>query len=520
MPANGSPYLKARINVTSDSESKGEKDLSSRVVTSTAWLIAMRWGSRLIGLVSTVIVARLLTPEDFGIVAIATSYIGIVLGVTELNLSRAIIQFNDPKKSEYDTAWTLSLIRGVLLSAMILASAIPMASFMNEPRLVALITVLAVSPLILGLENSYFVEFQKEMKFSKLFWAETSSKVLAVATTISLAVIYRNYWALVGGMLVSNVAKVSMGYWFRPAMPRLCLSAVRRFLGFAVWLSAQAFLTEFNSRFFNFIIGAKLGATAAGKFHMSVELSELISEIIGPIARATYSAYSKINDDIHRISNSYASATAVLVALVLPAGIGLSLVSHDFVFVLLGDQWVGIAPYLMLLAAMASANGFVATADSVLISLGHQKQVFLREVCLSAATLICILGAIWHGSLMGFVIARVVSGIVWIFLTHYFVQSYLEPWLGRVLWKRCWRTLASVGAMIIAVTAVGYLFPENPSNIDIVIRLGLSVMVGMVSYTATHMLLWWISGNPEGPEEWAIKNLAPIFGSSLSKQEA
>ena len=194
--------------MTSDSESKAEKDLSSRVVASTAWLVAMRWGSRLIGLVSTVIVARLLTPEDFGVVAIATSYIGIVLGVTELNLSRAIIQFNNPKKSEYDTAWTLSLIRGVLLSAMILASAMPMASFMDEPRLVALITVLAVSPLILGLENSYFVEFQKEMKFSKLFWAETSSKVLAVATTISLAVIYRNYWALVGGMLVSNVAKV------------------------------------------------------------------------------------------------------------------------------------------------------------------------------------------------------------------------------------------------------------------------------------------------------------------------
>ena len=520
MPANVIPYLKARIHVTSDSESKADMDLGSRVVASTGWLVAMRWGGRLIGLVSTVTVARLLTPEDFGIVAIATSYIGIVLGVTELNLSQAIIQFNNPKKSEYDTAWTLGMMRGVLLSALILASAIPMASFMDEPRLVTLITVLAVSPLILGLENAYFVEFQKEMNFSKLFWAETSSKVLAVVTTISLAFIYRNYWALVGGMLVSNVAKITMGYWFRPAIPRPCLAAARRFLGFTVWLSAKAFLSQFNSRFFNFVIGANLGATAVGKFHMSMELSDLIGEIIGPITRATYSAYSKINDDIQRISNSYASATSVIVALVLPAGVGLSLVSHDFVFLVLGEQWIGIAPYLTLFAAMASCVGFVATADAALISLGHQKQVFIREVCLTAVTVIFLLGAIWQGSLMGFVIARVVSGFVWMILTHYFVQSYLEPWLGKVLWKRCWRTLVSVCAMIITVTAVGFLFPESPSGSDIVFRLGLSVMVGMVSYTATHLLLWWAAGNPEGPEEWVIKNLAPHFGTFVSKQGA
>lgn len=482
-------------------------NLGKQVIVGASWLISMRWGIRLLGLVSTMVLARILTPQDFGIVAIATSYIGIILGITDLNISRAIIQFRNVERNVYDTAWTLGIIRGIILAIVILASAIPVANMMNEPRLTYVIATLALSAFLYGFENPYFVAFEKDLKFSKLVTLEIATKIAAVATTITCAIIFRNYWALIAGMLMSTMIRLLFSYLLRPVMPKFCLQAIGKILSFTVWLSGNQILTQVNTRLFNFVIGAVVGIAPTGKFHMSMELSELVNELQNPLARVLYSAYSKINDNVERLAAAYIGATSIVFSLVLPAGIGLALVSQDFIFLILGEQWINIAPYFAIFCVMFGVTSIVATADSLLIALGRQKLVFYRELALTMVTLIGLGAAAYYESLMGFVIARFIGGLFWAILTQYFVQQNLNLNIGRRLFAQVWRVLLAVICMISIIFLVKFNITESINYSSSLIRILLSVGTGAISYMGILLLLWKISGKPEGLEDWIIKNI-------------
>lgn len=481
--------------------------IGRKVTVGASWLIMMRWTMRLFGLVSTMVLARLLTPEDFGIVAIATSYIGIILGMTDLNISRAIIQFKDVERNVYDTAWTLGIIRGLILATIILLSAIPVANFIDEPKLVYVITALAFSAFLAGFENPRFVIFEKDLKYSKLFILEISTKIAAVVTTITCAFIFQNYWALIGGMLVSTAIRLLLSFLLRPALPRFCLQATNRILSFVVWLSGNTILTQLNTRLFNFVIGSVVGIAQTGKFHMSMELSELVNEFQGPLARVLYSAYSKINNSVERLTEVYISASSVIFLLVLPAGVGLSLISRDFIFIILGEQWLNIAPYFSLFCIMIGLTSISATSDAILVALGRQKLVFYRELSLTVVTFISLGVAIWYETLLGFVIARFVSGLLWAVLTQFFVQKSLKMRVGQRLFIRLWRVLVAVICMVVAVLFAQRYYNDTMEFSSSLIRILISVGTGAACYSGVLILLWNISGKPEGPEKWILTNI-------------
>ena len=172
----------------------------------------MRWSVQLLGLGSTLVLARLLVPEDFGIVALATAYIAIVEGLTALPMSQALIRYRDADRSLYDTAWTLGLLRGVFIALLILASAVPVSNVMNEPRLLAVIMVLAVRPLLEGLINPRFIDFDKHLDFSRPMMVRVGTKAIAVVVTVGLAIALRSYWALIIGGLVSASVRLPLTY--------------------------------------------------------------------------------------------------------------------------------------------------------------------------------------------------------------------------------------------------------------------------------------------------------------------
>lgn len=123
----------------------------------------MRWSVRALNLVSIIVLARLLMPEDFGISALAVSYIAIVEGLTALPTSQALIRIRNAGRALYDTAWTLGILRGAGIALLMLASSLPVASLMDEPRLEMVIFVLALKPLVSGAKNPRFIDFEKHL---------------------------------------------------------------------------------------------------------------------------------------------------------------------------------------------------------------------------------------------------------------------------------------------------------------------------------------------------------------------
>ena len=203
--------------------------------------IAMRWFDRLVGLISTLILARLLAPEDFGIIAMASILVGLVNVVFDLGVNLVLIQNPAPTQEDYDTAWTLRLLQSIA-SAILVAAAAPLgAEYFNEPRLTIVIQILALSFVVRALENIGIVNFQKDMEFGKDFQFVVARRILTFLVTMVAAWLLRSYWALVVGTLAGGLIGAALSYAMHPMRPHFGLTRFHEIFGVSQWHMVRNF---------------------------------------------------------------------------------------------------------------------------------------------------------------------------------------------------------------------------------------------------------------------------------------
>jgi len=161
----------------------------------------MRWGRRMIGLVSTLILARLLTPEDFGIVAMAATVASLLEMLTWTGVDLALIREREPTREHYDTAWTIKILQGVLVALLVLASAPIAAMVFDEPRVAGALALLSLRPVLDGLQNIGVVDFRRDLDFGKEFRFGMYQKLMSFSVVVVLAITLRNYWVMIIGMI-------------------------------------------------------------------------------------------------------------------------------------------------------------------------------------------------------------------------------------------------------------------------------------------------------------------------------
>jgi PST family polysaccharide transporter len=202
-------------------------------------MVLFRLFDRSLGIVSTMILARLLIPADFGLVAMAMSVIAIVELATTFNFELALIQKADPVREHFDTAWTLNILialGGALLTA---ALAYPAASFYGDPRLVSVMLAIGAAWLVSGFENTGIANFRRQMDFWAEFRWMASKRVASFIVTMIAALAFRSYWALVVGMVTGRDTGVVMSYAMHPFRPRFALSRARAVLVFRLDVGHQ-----------------------------------------------------------------------------------------------------------------------------------------------------------------------------------------------------------------------------------------------------------------------------------------
>lgn len=196
------------------------RDLGLRMAKGAAWMIALRFAVRGIGLVSTAVLARLLAPEDFGLVALAMMVVALLEVLGEFNFEVALLRDQHAKRSHYDTAWTLTLLRGILVAGLLLLLAQPAAIFFGDSRLATVLSVLSIAAVIHGFANIGTVEFRRELHFHREFIYSLTIKMGTVVGTLLAAVWIRNYWALVIGIICGCVVRVGLSFAMSRYRPR------------------------------------------------------------------------------------------------------------------------------------------------------------------------------------------------------------------------------------------------------------------------------------------------------------
>jgi len=379
------------------------------------WMTLFTLASRLQGLISMIILARLLVPDDFGIIAMAMSMIAGVELLTAFGFEVVLIQHPDPKAHHFHSAWTMNVILASVAALAAIALAEPIARFFDEPRLTPVMYALSVSAFVNGLENIHVVWFQKNLEFHRDFLFRFLPRLGSFIVTIPLAFYLRSYWALVAGMLFATISSVVLSYYLRPVMPRLSLAGVRDLLGFSKWLFVSNLLGYGIIRGSDIIVGRTLGSFGLGTYSLSFEIATLpTTQLTAPINRAVFPGYPKLASDLNLIRKGFLDVTGVIAAIALPAAIGIAAVAQVLVPVVLGEKWAHTIPLIEILA-IYGAVGCLLTNVGPLFNAMARPQLMTYLQILGLMTL---LPAVYYLSKeMG------VVGAGWAFLLTTFIST-------------------------------------------------------------------------------------------------
>lgn len=479
-----------------------------QMASGAVWMVLFKLVERSLGLVSTLILARLLSPDDFGVVAMATSFIVMAELLSAFGFDVAIIQNRSATPADYNTAWTCNVLLGATITTLMLAMAAPIAEFYRKPELMWVVFALAFGSLATGAENIGVVAFRKELDFRKEFKFQVSRKFIGFIVVIPLAFWLRSYWALVVGILFSKVAGTIISYLMHPYRPQPTLERFRALFAFSRWLLLNNLVSFLKERSSDFFLGRFVGARGLGTYNVAYELANLpTTEISAPINRALLPGFAKI-DDTARLESAYANAVSLLALLALPAAATLFAVAPFVVAVLLGQKWLAAIPLMQILAFNGALLLFHSSISSVLFARGFPERVTLTNGCF-AALLIGLLATVFNVKpdvgVTGAAIVALTTSVLCTPLYLYQMRSCLgvSPMLFVNAVAR--PVLAAMAAIGVLVWLLPAYTPAMPTALTVACLLGGSTL-SVAVYAGVLALLWHLAGRPEGSGERMVIN--------------
>lgn len=484
--------------------------VSKRVIKGTAWLSAARAIANALAVLSTIVLARLLSPEDFGLIAVATTLMLVITEVTELSLSQALVRHAAPTREHFDTAWTLNALRASLLAIAFVAAGPFVAQIYKDERLVGVITALGCSMFIGGLANPRRVLLTRQLIFWQEFVLGVGQKLAGVVASIVVAFVYQSYWALVIGVLVTQATNVLISYTVLPFMPRPRLTHGKDLLSFSLWLTAVQIVNTLNWRFDTLFVGKVLGNVALGHYSVGSTLAAIPTrETTGPLRQTFFPAFSTMRDDAPRLTAAYQRAQAAVTAVALPAGIGAALVADPLIRLTMGDKWVPAIFIVQALALVYALQTLGSSVEPLGMAKGQPRLLFVRSFQMLLIRLPVVVGALLMFGMAGLVAARVFTGLLAALVNMALVRRLIGLPIMEQLRANS-RALSSAAVMCAAALAVGHLLPDRSDALGLSIELVAIGTMALLSYGVATLWLWNRAGRPAGPEQDILQLLVRI----------
>ncbi|WP_411035882.1 oligosaccharide flippase family protein [Shinella sp. BYT-45] len=481
--------------------------LSTRTIQAGIWTVGARLSSRLIDFAVLLVLARLLGPADFGLVATAMTVIYIVEAVLELPLTFVLVRQPEVTDRMYSTAFTLGLIRGLLVAGLMAGLSWPLASLYGDPRLMPLICTLALAPAARGMISPRMVIFEKAMDFRRKGILELLGKGVAGAVAISIAVSTGNYWAVAAGTVSTPVVMMGVSYVMAPMRPRLSLAEWSLFSRMTGWNFVSQVVSALNWQVDRLILPLYIDVTSFGRFTTANDIAALpFQAIVQPTAVPLFSALVNAREKGNLVG-AYLKACSGIVMLMAPVMCFMALMAGPVVHILLGPAWSGGAP---ILAGVALTSLFVLPTvpmAALMLVLDRPRLVALRSfVELAVRVPLTVAGIILAG-IPGAIAAKAGAGVALLLVTLLSVKA-----IAGIPFRDQLRS--SLHPMVALVPAVVFLYgvPDltqyGPYLYPAIAVVGL--VYGAI-YVASLYGLWWVSGRPAGLEAYVAERAAAYF---------
>lgn len=475
-----------------------------------AWMILLRLADRLIGLVSLAILARLLAPEDFGIVALAAAIVAIVEVFGALNLEAALIRDRAADRAAFDTAWTLRALIAAVLAGVLLVVSPLAAHLMEDDRLVPVIVVLAAATLLHGFENIGTVEFQRRLEFRRDFLYRFAGRLAGTLVAIVCAIVWFDYRALVAGTVARAATLVVLSYLVHPYRPRPSFAVARHIFAFSRWVLLDNLLAGLNQRLAHFVVAKITGVEQLAFFTTAAEIANLATtEIQAPIRRAIFPGFAAMAGEIERLRRAYVQSLAVLFAIGAPIAAGIAITAGEIVLLLLGPRWMPVIALVQILALAGIANALRTGSHVVYLALDRPQLATRLTLLALAITLPALIAGAMLAGVEGAAWALVVRAVLLLVADYAILARLLELRLGALV-GAAWRPFAGILALAVALGFLRTALPDATTTGEAFVPFVALVAAGAVVYVATVFVLWAASGRPDGAETATLAAVARL----------
>jgi len=351
-----------------------DASISRKVTRGALWVAVASTSARALNLVSGVILARLLEPTDFGLMAVAMAIIAFSQSTTSTGFMSALIQKQDRPEDYFDAAWTFELARNVILFALLFFAAPALASFFKEPRAAIVLRVISLTLILQGLRNVGVVYFRKNLDFRKQFYLDIVPLTAYICVIIPLAYYLRNVWALVLAYLVSACVNCIVSYVMHPYRPRFdfCIEKARSLFSFGKWILGLSILGMIRQQGMTMFVGRVLGIPMLGFYNRAGAFSTMVLQQVTDIVwKVGYPAYSQLQLNPDRFKPAYLKTLQILTFIGIPMAGGLFVMSRDFVHLFLTDKWLPVVPLMRILCLQAILNLINTPADVAFTACGR-----------------------------------------------------------------------------------------------------------------------------------------------------
>lgn len=362
-----------------------------RAVKSGIWVSATKMSLRLSQVLMLVVLARLLSPRDFGLMGVALLTLTATSRFTNIGLNAALVQQKEENVDEYlNTTWCLEIGRGLLVFSIVFVAAPYVAAFFTEPRATPLIRVLGLSPVFYGLRNPGVVYFQKDLSFHKDFVFQSSGALVQFLVGVGYALYSPTVWALVFASVSRPATKFVLSYLlhdYRP-WPSFDLEMARELVEYGKWITGASIIGYVYSQGDDAFVGWFLSATALGFYQYAYRIADMpASELSGVISQVSFPAYSQLQGDIDELRGALIQTTRLTAFVSFPLAFGIALVAPSFVRAVLGAEWTPMILTMQLLALYGLLHAITRNFGAVWKALDRPDYVAktgtLRVACLA-----------------------------------------------------------------------------------------------------------------------------------------
>ena len=459
----------------------GAQGVSRAAVRGAAWMGLATWVNQALSLATFVVLGRLLSPDDFGLVAAASVVLWILRALVDQGFNQVLVQRPNLTEEQIDTAFWTALVTGVAIAVLTAAAAPLVASMYSQPGLTRILQALSVVFVFVALDSTQSALLAREMKFRVLALRRLVASVASAAIAIVLATSGSGAWALVAQTVAfegfSVVLLWSLVSW-RPSR-RFSRTAFRELFNFGARMTVIRTLTNLGANADNILIGIFIGPVALGYYVVAFRVLVVINTLIAlALTQVVLSAFSRLQHDLVALRAAFYRSGKIAAGISIPVYAGLALVAYPLTVLLFGSKWSPSVPVMQALVLAGVVQCQLIFTTQYAIALNRVGNELKWTACLIAAELVAFAIAVSFG-----IVAVALSlGIVLIIAWPIRLRR-LGEWGGirlRDYFRPYPRLILATAAMAGAVLGVGWILTGAGGATELVAQ----IVTGILVYTA------------------------------------